>query len=166
MGRSLRMWRWRRSLAAMVAAITVATACEGNGVTNREPDGPIGEYPGEGSPGEGNPGEGSPGEGDPGEGDPGGGALTAEVEMRSPDEYGGAAHEFAPAEVVIALNGSVTWTNASPFVHNVTFSGPGAPANVPNLPSGTASRTFLTEGTFAYSCTNHVGMQGTVTVTP
>lgn len=42
----------------------------------------------------------------------------------------------------------------------------GVPANVANLATGTASRTFATAGTFEYQCTNHVGMSGSVTVNP
>lgn len=78
------------------------------------------------------------------------------VEMR--------ASTFAPSALSIALSESVTWSNTSGLLHNVTFTTPGAPANVPNISAGTAARTFTQTGTFAYNCTNHAGMSGTVTV--
>jgi plastocyanin len=43
----------------------------------------------------------------------------------------------------------------------------GAPVDIaPDMTSGSASRTFTVAGTFNYSCTNHPGMNGSVTVTP
>jgi plastocyanin len=32
------------------------------------------------------------------------------------------------------------------------------------MTTGTASRTFSNTGSFSYTCTNHAGMNGTVTV--
>jgi plastocyanin len=47
----------------------------------------------------------------------------------------------------------------------VTFSSTaGAPSNVGNLVTGSASRQFDTPGTYSYQCTNHPGMNGQVTV--
>ena len=83
----------------------------------------------------------------------------------SDDGYGSSANTFNPTGVTIARTGSVTWTNNSGVVHNVTF-GPatGVPANVPNLASGSVSRSFTAAGTFTYQCSNHPGMTGQVVV--
>ena len=75
-----------------------------------------------------------------------------------------ASSTFTPHDVVVARNGSVGWSFA--ILHNVTFDTPGSPANIGDTATGTVSRTFNTAGTFAYHCTIHAGMQGTVIVTP
>jgi plastocyanin len=69
---------------------------------------------------------------------------------------------FSPATAFITQNGTVTWTFAT--THNVTFDGSGGPANIPDTSTGSASRTFPTKGTFAYHCTIHPGMSGSVVV--
>jgi len=72
---------------------------------------------------------------------------------------------FSPATITIAAGDSVTWQ----FVeapHNVTFAG-AAPAagNVPTQqPGALVHRVFATPGTYAYECTIHNGMQGSVVV--
>lgn len=74
------------------------------------------------------------------------------------------ANQFVPEDVDIADGGTVTWTFES-VTHNVTFANTtGAPSNINNSTSTTASRTFDTPGTFNYSCTLHGGMSGSVTV--
>jgi plastocyanin len=75
---------------------------------------------------------------------------------------------FAPTNRAITMGDSVTWAwQGTTSLHNVTFaSAVGAPATIPDRSSGTAKRTFAVAGTFNYSCTNHGGMNGTVTVTP
>ena len=72
--------------------------------------------------------------------------------------------QFTPSNVVIARSGSVGWTFA--ILHNVTFTTANSPSNIPDTATGTVSRTFPTAGTFAYQCTIHPGMNGSVTVTP
>jgi plastocyanin len=75
---------------------------------------------------------------------------------------------FSPATVTIRAGGTVTWQFTGSTRHNVTFSGT-APTggNIPDTDAGgTAQRTFSTTGTYAYSCTRHSGMNGTVTVQP
>ena len=91
---------------------------------------------------------------------------SASVAMTSGDDgYGSSTNLFSPAAVTIARAGTVTWSNNSGAAHNVTFGAEaGAPANVPNLTTGSASRTFASAGTFAYQCTNHTGMTGQVIV--
>jgi plastocyanin len=70
---------------------------------------------------------------------------------------------FQPAAVDVQAGGAVSWTFAS-VPHNVTFTTAGAPANVPDLQDGSASRTFPTNGNFSYQCTIHPGMAGVVHV--
>ena|SRR5688572_2042279 len=73
-----------------------------------------------------------------------------------------AGNQFNPAQVTVARNGTVTWSFA--ILHNVTFTTANSPANIPDTGTGSVSRTFPTVGTFAYNCTLHSGMNGTVQV--
>lgn len=96
-----------------------------------------------------------------GDGGPGGGntptpAVTATVTF--------GASSFSPSHVAVFTNGTVTWSNMSTVLHNVTFSTGGAPANIPNHDAGANDRVFPTPGVFNYSCTLHAGMTGRVTV--
>lgn len=79
----------------------------------------------------------------------------------------GPGNSFSPQAVTIAVNGTVNWEwQGTTAPHNVTFSTAGAPSTIPDKTSGSEARTFNNTGTFNYSCTNHVGMTGSVTVTP
>ena len=89
---------------------------------------------------------------------------NATVIMTSGDDGYGVANKFNPESVVLVRGGTVTWANDTDVVHNVTFSGSGAPANIGNHASGSTSRTFPNAGTFNYQCTQHSGMNGSVTV--
>ena len=68
-----------------------------------------------------------------------------------------------PDEVTIKKGGKVTWTNKDSVEHTVT-------ADKGEFDSGqlsegqTFSRTFDTAGTFAYHCTPHPSMTGTIVV--
>jgi plastocyanin len=77
-----------------------------------------------------------------------------------------AVNTFSPPSVDITAGGTITWTflGGTSAEHNVTFSTSGSPANIGNMASGTAARTFTTAGTYHYTCTNHPGMSGTVVV--
>lgn len=71
---------------------------------------------------------------------------------------------FAPATVVVGRNANVTFTTGT-LTHNVTFrTAAGAPANIANNASTATARPFPTAGDFAYDCTLHAGMSGTVIV--
>ena len=75
---------------------------------------------------------------------------------------------FSPATVTIGTGGTVTWQFTGSSRHNVTFNG-NAPTggNIPDTEAGgSAQRTFSTAGTYAYTCTRHSGMNGTVVVQP
>lgn len=75
---------------------------------------------------------------------------------------------FVPDAVTVQIGDSVAWQwNGITDLHNITFATvPGAPSSEPNRTSGVVWRVFPTAGTFAYQCTNHAGMTGSVTVTP
>jgi len=74
---------------------------------------------------------------------------------------------FAPANVVIGVGGTVTFTFGD-VAHNVFFDN--SPAGAPDPITGananmSQARTFTTAGTFEYDCHIHPGMKGTVLVT-
>lgn len=127
----------------LAAAVLVSLACGGGGGAG-------------GGGGNGNPTGPTPGPSVP---------SSASVSMSSStDGYGYETNTFSPTSVTVARNGTVTWVNTSGVSHNVTFSTPGAPANIPNHVTGTNARTFASTGTFSYQCGNHAGMNGAVTV--
>ena len=72
---------------------------------------------------------------------------------------------FAPSALTVQVGDTVTWTNLDSATHTVTFNGS------PSLSSGglqegdTHSVTFDSVGTYAYGCSPHASMQGTITVT-
>ena len=69
---------------------------------------------------------------------------------------------FTPANIVVAVGTTVTWTwSPNVTTHNVVFSDG---AKSPDQSAGTFTRTFSAAGTFNYSCTLHSGMNGTVKV--
>ena len=79
---------------------------------------------------------------------------------------GSTTNTFSPTTVTVARGGTVTWTIGT-RPHNVAFvAAPGAPSNVPTGTNTSVSRTFTNVGTFAYVCTLHAGMVGTVNVAP
>src|SRR5262245_45402399 len=70
---------------------------------------------------------------------------------------------YSPNPVTISVGGTITWTNNDSTTHTAT-------ANDASFDSGsiapgrTFSGTFWTAGSFAYKCTLHPGMVGTITV--
>jgi plastocyanin len=75
---------------------------------------------------------------------------------------------FSPATVTIGVGGTVTWQFTGSTRHNVTFNGTAPPGgNIPDTNAGgSAQRQFTAAGTYAYTCTRHDGMNGTVVVQP
>ena len=69
---------------------------------------------------------------------------------------------FAPNPVTVSSGGFATWTNNDGTTHTVTFdSGP----NCGNVAAGASvTATFSVPGTYAYHCTIHSSMKGSVTV--
>jgi amicyanin len=73
--------------------------------------------------------------------------------------------EFHPASISVKAGSTVTWTEQDADVHTVKFGGTGG-AISPVLRKGdTYSHTFKSPGTYAYICSIHPYMHGTVVVT-
>lgn len=80
---------------------------------------------------------------------------------------------FTPNAITVSAGTMVAWTNNGGTTHTVT-SGTGvfdsgllSPPNAQSgAPGATFTHTFSTPGTFAYHCSIHPQMTGTVTVTP
>ena len=116
-----------------------------------------------GACGGGGGGEGPTGPSNPN--NPGGPSGTVSVSMQAiADGYGSSTYQFNPGQATVVRGGTVTWTNPTGTVHNVTFQTAGAPSNIADHGSGSNTRTFSNAGTFAYRCTNHAGMEGSITV--
>ncbi len=69
---------------------------------------------------------------------------------------------FSPTSITVAVGGVVTWANAGATNHTVTFDG--GPDCGTVRPTATVTRTFAAAGSFAYKCTIHPQMTGTVVV--
>ena len=71
---------------------------------------------------------------------------------------------FAPANIVVEVGTTVTWTNEDSIGHTVT-SDEGDELDSEILGEGeTFSHTFTEPGEYRYHCTPHPNMQGLVTV--
>lgn len=71
---------------------------------------------------------------------------------------------FSPAAIVVSPGATVTWTNNDNTNHNVTFSSTSI-ASTTEFASGSKSVVMPTAaGTYAYTCTLHGGMNGSVKV--
>ena len=74
-------------------------------------------------------------------------------------------NSFSPFNVIIKVNGTVSFDFPGDE-HDVTFvAKTGAPASIPVTKGKIVSRTFTTVGVFPYDCKVHPGMSGQVTVT-
>ena len=77
------------------------------------------------------------------------------------------SYRFAPADIVVDLGATVTWTNSDNFTHSVEFRDGGLPTEPMVVEPGGApvTFTFAQAGTYHYQCSFHpTNMQGTVTV--
>ena len=98
----------------------------------------------------------------------GGGGIAANVTI--------ANTAYSPASITITAGGSVKWTNTDATTHSVTADAAGGfDSNLTgSMPDpyggssggGTFTQKFASAGTFAYHCTYHASMHGTVTVNP
>jgi len=73
---------------------------------------------------------------------------------------------FKPTPDTVTANTTVTWTNQdNPTPHTATSdAGSTEVWDTGNLTSNTGSHKFSTVGTFAYHCTVHPSMHGTIVV--
>lgn len=67
---------------------------------------------------------------------------------------------FSPKQATVEVGDTVTWKFTGGSAHNITFDG----FNSKLQKSGTYTHTFDKAGTFAYRCTVHTGMRGSITV--
>jgi plastocyanin len=72
---------------------------------------------------------------------------------------------FSPRAIRVSPGATVTWTNSDGIAHNVTFTTAASSIKINDFANGSASLTMPTApGTYAYSCTLHAGMNGSVQV--
>jgi len=69
---------------------------------------------------------------------------------------------FNPSNIQVSPGQTVTWTWSTSTTHNVTF-GDGSSGDKGGA-NASFNKTFPTTGTFAYDCTLHGGMSGSVLV--
>ena len=69
--------------------------------------------------------------------------------------------QFAPGGVTVNVGDTVTWTNTGPTPHSATASDGSFDTGIMDEGSS-GSHTFTEAGTFAYICTPHPNMKGTV----
>jgi amicyanin len=73
---------------------------------------------------------------------------------------------FGPESITVKAGTTVTWTNNDQDPHTVTSQGKDGPLKSATMNKGdTYQYTFSTAGTYAYLCTIHPFMTGTVVVT-
>jgi len=70
---------------------------------------------------------------------------------------------FGTNPLTVAVGTTVTWVNNDSIAHTSTANGGQFNTGTIN-PGGSAKFQFSTAGTFAYHCTIHPGMVGTITV--
>jgi YVTN family beta-propeller protein len=70
---------------------------------------------------------------------------------------------FEPASITISAGQSITWTNAEPVAHTTTSDDKVWDSGSLS-PNGTFTKTFSQPGTYAYHCTIHPFIRGTVIV--
>ena len=69
-------------------------------------------------------------------------------------------YEFEPASLAVEAGTTVTWVWEGRAPHDVVGQG----FETPGQSSGTFRYTFEQPGTYAYECTIHPGMEGTIVV--
>lgn len=73
-------------------------------------------------------------------------------------------YHFSPKTTFVNVGGTVTWTNGTDAPHTVTSDSGSGLASGTIGPGTTFNHAFATTGTFAYHCTVHTYMVGTVRV--
>ena len=72
--------------------------------------------------------------------------------------------KFSPNTTTLKTGDVILWTNSGSVPHNVTFDGQDAITSQTMQQGDTWAVQFTVAGTYAYHCTFHPGMDGTVTV--
>jgi len=74
-----------------------------------------------------------------------------------------AGFAFNPTDLTVRTGSTVIWTNNDPASHTIT-SDSGAFSSDPVVQGGTYQFTFSQPGTYAYHCSIHPSMKGTIIV--
>lgn len=92
---------------------------------------------------------------------------SAGVNLGSPAVHVSATGQlmFTPAKATVQVGQIVEWTNTGSVVHTVTFTSYPYLSDPTLAPAGTWEVKFNKAGTYAYQCTIHAGMTGTLVVT-
>jgi plastocyanin len=90
-------------------------------------------------------------------------APIAAAPQGEPTAVNIAKFAFVPATITISAGQSITWTNTDPVDHTTT-SNDRVWDSGPLSPNATFSMTFSQPGTYAYECTIHPFIRGTVVV--
>ncbi len=72
---------------------------------------------------------------------------------------------FTPSQITVKKGTKVTWTNNDSVTHQIAADSGNGPSSDPLSNGQSYSFTYNSIGTFAYHCTIHPEMHGTVTVT-
>lgn len=87
-------------------------------------------------------------------------AANGAVSIKESDER----YSFNPGTVYVNVGESVTWTNGTDAPHTVTSDSGDELASDQLAEDATYDHTFSATGTFAYHCTIHAYMKGSVVV--
>ena len=73
---------------------------------------------------------------------------------------------FAPASLTVKVGSTVTWTNKDSATHTVAWDDGSQGSGSLTADGAPYTQTFATAGTFAYHCSIHSSMKGTIVVEP
>ena len=73
-------------------------------------------------------------------------------------------NNFSPSSTTVPVNATISWTWMGGGIHNVTFATAGITPSGDKTNGGTFQKQFPNAGTFNYACSNHGGMNGSITV--
>jgi plastocyanin len=88
----------------------------------------------------------------------GGGSGVVKIKIKD-----SGTRRFVPRSVTVERGTKIRWVNAGSLSHTTTANGGGWDARLD--PGETFTRKFRRSGTFAFHCTIHPTMTGTITVT-
>lgn len=91
-----------------------------------------------------------------------GGAPTCAAGVGTGQQVAAVNIAFTPPSTSVGVGGTVTWTNGDTVTHTITFDNGPDCGHLAAASSLTV--TFPAAGTYAYHCTIHSSMKGTITV--